>query len=81
VGRMTSFVYFSELKKIKKKRRMDVGGNRLKRKMTLREERKEMGIHQQKINVVQKYICFELVVNSSRCFNKSKQAYQRTCTM
>jgi hypothetical protein len=39
VGRMTAFVCFSELKKMKK-RRMDVGENRLKRKMTLREEKK-----------------------------------------
>jgi hypothetical protein len=68
---MTALVCFSELKKTKK-RRMDVGGNRLKRKMTLREERKEIGIHQQKINVVQVYICFELVIASSRCFNKRK---------
>jgi hypothetical protein len=46
VGRMTAFVYFSELKKMKKKRRMVVGGNRSERKMTLREEGREMRIRQ-----------------------------------
>jgi hypothetical protein len=39
---MTAFVCFSELKK----RRMVVGGNRSERKMTLREEGKEMRIRQ-----------------------------------
>jgi hypothetical protein len=46
VGRTTALVYFTELKKMKKKRRMVVGGNRLERKMTLREEGKEMRIRQ-----------------------------------